>query len=174
MQHRAKLFWIFPLHLYNRQVYSCCHNLMTLIQSYNSKNTPSGKMYAVKIAEAVLLYAFTMVFPTSPLPRSTETHKNVPPQIPHPPPAVLALCGHGHVPVVWASAPPLPARFSSHHWVSSWADGLPGDTWRKPGRSPAHLFHHVDHEEPTEDPDLGKGPALGWQYCVFTESALRG
>ena len=38
---------------------------MTVIQSYNSKNTPSGKLYAVKIAEAVLLYVFTMVFPTS-------------------------------------------------------------------------------------------------------------
>ena len=40
---------------------------MTVIQSYNSKNTPSGKVYAVKIAEALLLYVFRMVFPTSPL-----------------------------------------------------------------------------------------------------------
>ena len=38
---------------------------MPVIQSYNSKNTPSGKLYAVKIAEAVLLYVFTMVFPAS-------------------------------------------------------------------------------------------------------------
>ena len=38
---------------------------MTVIQSYNSKNTPSGKLYAVKKAEAVLLYVFTMVFPTN-------------------------------------------------------------------------------------------------------------
>ena len=28
-------------------------------------NTPSGKLYAVKISEAILLYVFTMVFPTS-------------------------------------------------------------------------------------------------------------
>ena len=57
--------WLFPLHLLDQQVYSCCHNLMTVIQSYNSKNTPSGKLHAVKIAEADLLYVFTLVFPTS-------------------------------------------------------------------------------------------------------------
>ena len=56
---------LFPLHLFYRQVCSCCHNLLTVIQSYNSKNTPSGKLYVVKIAEAVLLYVFTKVFPTS-------------------------------------------------------------------------------------------------------------
>ena len=38
---------------------------MTVIQSYNSKNTPSGKVCAVKIAEAALSYVFRMVFPTS-------------------------------------------------------------------------------------------------------------
>ena len=29
---------------------------MTVIQSYNNKNTPTAKLYAVKIAEAVFLY----------------------------------------------------------------------------------------------------------------------
>ena len=38
---------------------------MTVIQSYNSKNTPSGKLHAVKIAEADLVYVFTLVFSTS-------------------------------------------------------------------------------------------------------------
>ena len=31
-----------------------------------SKNTPVGSLYAEKIAEVVLLYAFTMAFPKSP------------------------------------------------------------------------------------------------------------
>ena len=39
---------------------------MTVIESYNSKNTPNGKLYGVKITEAVLLFTvFTTVFPTS-------------------------------------------------------------------------------------------------------------
>ena len=46
---------------------------MTVIQSYNSKNTPSGKLHAVKITEAVLLYVFTIVFPTSPF--SLKNHQ---------------------------------------------------------------------------------------------------
>ena len=37
---------------------------MTVIQSYNSKNTPSGKLYAVKIAESVVPDEFP-TFPTS-------------------------------------------------------------------------------------------------------------
>ena len=38
---------------------------MTVIQSYNSKNIPSGKLHAVKIAKANLPYVFTLVFQTS-------------------------------------------------------------------------------------------------------------
>jgi len=38
---------------------------MTVIQSYNSKNIPSGKLHAVKIAKANLPYEFTLVFQTS-------------------------------------------------------------------------------------------------------------
>ena len=36
-------------------------------------NGPSGKVDAVKIAEAVLLYLFTMVFPTSLFPQILVT-----------------------------------------------------------------------------------------------------
>ena len=63
--HRATLILLFLLHILDQQVYSCCHKSVTVIQSYNSKNTPSGKIYDVKIAEAILLYVFIMVFPTS-------------------------------------------------------------------------------------------------------------
>ena len=39
---------------------------MTVIKSYNRKNTPNGKLYDVKINEAVLLFTlFTIVYPTS-------------------------------------------------------------------------------------------------------------
>ena len=45
----------------------CCHNLLAVTQIYNSKNTPSAKFHAFKIAKSVFLYLFTMAFPTSPL-----------------------------------------------------------------------------------------------------------
>ena len=50
----------------DQQVYSCCHNFLTVTPSYNSKNTPIGRFHAVKIAKSVFLYALTMAFPTSP------------------------------------------------------------------------------------------------------------
>ena len=65
--HRAKLLQLFSPHPMDKQVYSCCHNFLTVTQSYSSKNTPISKFYAVKIAKSVFLYVFTMTFPTSPL-----------------------------------------------------------------------------------------------------------
>ena len=47
---------------------------MIAIQSYNSKNTPRGKLHAVKIAEADLVYVFTLVFPTSRLVIIVDLH----------------------------------------------------------------------------------------------------
>ena len=72
---------LFPLHLFDREVYSCCHNLMTVIQSYFSKNTHRALLYAVKIAEAVFLYAFTMVFPTSPFMGARQCYSLLPPTL---------------------------------------------------------------------------------------------
>ena len=48
-------------------MYSCCCSFKWLSGCYGSKNTPVGQLDAEKIAEAVLLYVFTMAFPTSPL-----------------------------------------------------------------------------------------------------------
>ena len=61
----------------DQQVYSCCHNFLTVTQSYNSKNTPIGKFHAVKIAKSVFLYVFTMAFPTSPLLLKSDLKKLV-------------------------------------------------------------------------------------------------
>ena len=43
-------------------MYSCCCRF----KRYGSKNTPIGQLDAEKIAEATLLYVFTMAFPTLP------------------------------------------------------------------------------------------------------------
>ena len=51
----------------DQQGYPCCHNFLTVSQSYNSKNTPLGKFHAVKIAKSLFLYVFTMAFLTFPL-----------------------------------------------------------------------------------------------------------
>ena len=51
----------------DQQVYSCCHNILTVTQHYNSNNTPIGRFHAVKITKLVFLYVFTTAFPTSPL-----------------------------------------------------------------------------------------------------------
>ena len=55
----------FSLHPMDQQEYSCCHNFLTVTWSYNSKNTPIGGFYAVKLAKSVFLFVFTMAFPTS-------------------------------------------------------------------------------------------------------------
>ena len=65
--HRAKLLQLFFPHPRDQQVNSCCHNFLTVTQSYNSKNTPISKFHDVKIAESVFFYVLTMIFPTSPL-----------------------------------------------------------------------------------------------------------
>ena len=65
--HRAKLFQLFSLHPSHQQVYSCCYSFLIITQSYNSKNTPIGKLHAEKITKAVLLYVLWIAFPTSPL-----------------------------------------------------------------------------------------------------------
>ena len=51
----------------DQKVYSCCYNILTITQTYNSKNTPIARFHAVKIAKSAFLYVFTMAFPTSPL-----------------------------------------------------------------------------------------------------------
>ena len=48
----------------DQQVYSCCHNFLTVTQS---KNTPIGKFHAVKIAKSVFLDVFTVAIQTYPL-----------------------------------------------------------------------------------------------------------
>ena len=63
--HRAKLLQQFSPHPMDQQVYSCCHNFLTVTQSYSSKITPISKFHAVKLVKAVFLYVFTMAFPTS-------------------------------------------------------------------------------------------------------------
>ena len=63
--HRAKLLQLFSLHPNDQQVYACCHNFMTVTQSYHSKNIPAGRLHDVKIGKSVLLYVFTIAFPTS-------------------------------------------------------------------------------------------------------------
>ena len=49
----------------NQQVYSCCHNFVTVTQSNNSKNIPV-KFKLSKVAKSGVLYVFTMAFPMSP------------------------------------------------------------------------------------------------------------
>ena len=51
----------------DQKVYSCCHNFLTVTQSYKDKNTPIKKFHAVKIAKSVFFYVFTMAFPMSPI-----------------------------------------------------------------------------------------------------------
>ena len=57
----------------DQQVNFCCHNFLTVTQSYNCRNTPIGKFHAVKIAKSVFFYVFTMVFPMSPLRHSDQS-----------------------------------------------------------------------------------------------------
>ena len=41
----------------------CCNTFLTVTQSYHSKVTPIGTLPAEKIAEAVMLYVFTIALP---------------------------------------------------------------------------------------------------------------
>ena len=50
--HRVKLLQLFSPHPTDQQVYSCCQNILTVTQSYNSKNTPIGRFHAVKTAKS--------------------------------------------------------------------------------------------------------------------------
>ena len=49
----------------DQQVSPCYHSFLTVTQSFHSKVTPIGVLYAEKIAEAVLLYVFRIAFPAS-------------------------------------------------------------------------------------------------------------
>ena len=42
----------------NEQVYSCCHNILTVTESYISKNAPIGLFHAVKIAKTVFFFMY--------------------------------------------------------------------------------------------------------------------
>ena len=63
--HGAKLLKLFSPHPKVQQVYSCCHNYLTVTQSYNKKNTPICRLHAVRRGKSVLIYVFKLAFPTS-------------------------------------------------------------------------------------------------------------
>ena len=44
---------------------TCCHNLLTIPQRYQSKATPIRTLHTDEITEAVLLFVFTIAFPAS-------------------------------------------------------------------------------------------------------------
>ena len=49
--HRAKLLQLFSPHPMDQQGSPCCHNFMTVSQSYHSKVTPIGELNAKKIVK---------------------------------------------------------------------------------------------------------------------------
>ena len=59
----------FSLHPMNQQMSPCYPSFLTVTESYDSKVTPIGALYAEKISEAVLLYVFRITIPASPLAR---------------------------------------------------------------------------------------------------------
>ena len=61
----AKLLKLFSPYQIDQQGSPCCHNFMTVTQSYNSKVTPNGDLHAEKITEATLLYVSTIALPAS-------------------------------------------------------------------------------------------------------------
>ena len=53
----------YSLHPMDQQGSLCCNTFLTVTQSYHSKVTPIGTLPAEKIAEAVMLYVFTIALP---------------------------------------------------------------------------------------------------------------
>ena len=68
--HRAKLLQLFSPHPMDQQVFSCCHNFLTVTQSYNSKNTSMARVHAVKIAKSVFLFIYNGI-PNVPLKKTS-------------------------------------------------------------------------------------------------------
>ena len=60
--HRAKVLQLFSLHPINQKGSSCCHNFLTVIQSYHSQVTHIGALHSEKIAESLLFYVSTITY----------------------------------------------------------------------------------------------------------------
>ena len=60
--HRTSLLQLIYPHSLDQQGSPCCHSLLTVTPSYHSKGTLISALYADKIAERVLIYAFQIPF----------------------------------------------------------------------------------------------------------------
>ena len=58
LNKKAKLLQQFSLHPMDQQESPCCHNFLTVTQSYHSSVTPVGTLHVEKISASFLLYIF--------------------------------------------------------------------------------------------------------------------